>query len=106
MEQDLYIFIETIESIPGITYLRQDMHSGFTVRFYQGLKGNLVPIDASDEDIPSDVAIAYLKELGLDDLIYSMFPDCQDTSFIPKEAIIKRADSIDKITPDDKVINN
>lgn len=51
MNYDTSLFIEIIESIPGINFLRSDYKDGVHVRFYQGLLGRLVVIDTTFEDL-------------------------------------------------------
>ena len=47
----------------------------FTFRFYQGLKGNLVMIDTSFEEITPENGKGYLHQLGLGHLVPSLFPN-------------------------------
>lgn len=68
------LFIEIIESNLLIKFLRSDYIDDVHLRFYQGLKGNKVTIDTSEEDISERLACAYLTQLGLDDLIPNFFP--------------------------------
>jgi len=68
------IFIDTIESIPGIIFLRDEKHDGVTVKMYQGLLGNLVMIDMTEEDIEEDLGTIYLQQLGLDEYVEALFP--------------------------------
>lgn len=74
MNYDTHLFIEIIESIQGVVFLRSENTQGVNVRFYQGLKGRLVIIDTTDEDITPSTGIGYLTELGLAHLIASLFP--------------------------------
>jgi hypothetical protein len=74
MNYDTSIFIDIVESVPGIIFLRRADDGIFHVHYYQGLKGNLVPVDVSDEDMPNDTAMDYLDQLGLADLIPRLFP--------------------------------
>lgn len=75
MNYDTGLFIDIIESIPGVIFLRSDNQEDVHVRFYQGLKGKLVMIDTSFEDITDSMGKGYLDELGLGHLIPSLFPE-------------------------------
>ena len=74
MNYDTHLFIEIIESVQGITFLRSDHSEGIHVRFYQGIGGNLVMIDTTDDDITNDEGKGHLRNLGLSHLIKSIFP--------------------------------
>ena len=78
MNYDISLFIEIIESIPGIQFLRSDYKDGVHVRFYQGLKGKLVMIDTSYDDLTTAQGIGYLDQLGLNHLIKNLFPNEPD----------------------------
>ena len=75
MNYDTTLFIEIIESFPGIIFLRQSNSNGIKIRFYQGLRGNLVQVDYTDEDLTNDTAKGYLLQLGLEHLIPLLFPE-------------------------------
>ena len=79
MNYDTSLFIEIIESINGVTYLRQSDDLEVHIRFYQGLKGNLVTIDCSYEDITPNEGVAYLRQLGVEHLIPALFPEIKKT---------------------------
>jgi hypothetical protein len=83
MGYDVLLFCEIIESIQGITLLRQGEKNATKVRFYQGLKGTLVAIDVTDEDMPTDLAKIYMEQLGIRDLIPSIFPPKPTEKIIP-----------------------
>lgn len=74
MKYDTNLFLEIIESIPGVIFLRSNSLDGINIRFYTGNTGKLVKIDCTDEYLYDDTAIGYLTQLGLDDLITSLFP--------------------------------
>ncbi len=71
---DTTLFIEIIESIQGVLFLRQIELDGQFTRFYQGLTGKLVIIDMSEEFITPRIGSALLDKLGLSHLIPSLFP--------------------------------
>jgi hypothetical protein len=75
MNYDRFVFIEIIESVPGILFLRQDSRDGISARFYQGLGGNLVMIDITEEEITEDTGKGHLTQLGLAYLIPALFPE-------------------------------
>ena len=75
MSLNLYTFLETIESDDRVKFLRVGENREFPVRYYEGVKGNLILIDMSEED-PTDITIKnYLKDLGLSDRIPDLFSD-------------------------------
>ena len=71
---DTSLFIEIIESVQGVTFLRHDNVEDVHLRYYQGLKGKLVVIDTSYEDINMVEAVMYLNQLGLENLVTALFP--------------------------------
>ncbi len=71
---DIWLFIDIIETYPGIKFLRDNELDGIKVRFYQGLSGNLVMIDTTDEEISNNTGKGYLLELGLSHMISALFP--------------------------------
>lgn len=74
MTYDTGLFIDIIEGIPNIIPRGSDHKNGVHVRFYIGLKGRLVIIDTSHEEITDDMGRGYLTELGLEHLIPMLFP--------------------------------
>lgn len=74
MNYDSLLFVEIIESVQGIQFLRSDNQGDVKVRFYQGLNGKLVMIDISEEYIDDNSGKGYLNQLGLDYLVSAMFP--------------------------------
>jgi hypothetical protein len=77
MTYDAHLFYEIIESIQGINFLRDEIDEDVTLRFYTGVHGNLVVIDASFEDIEATEGKMYLKQLGVEYLIASLFPEAK-----------------------------
>jgi|GEM_PF-2524750 hypothetical protein len=75
MNYDTHLFIEIIESIQGIVYLREEVEEDIRLRLYSGLNGKLVKIDVSDEDMYDNTAKGHLDLLGLIHLIPAMFPE-------------------------------
>ncbi len=71
---DTNLFIEIIESIPGVIFLHNDCIDGIHIRHYQGLSGKHVAIDTTDDDISILTAKGHLRKLGLEYLISSIFP--------------------------------
>lgn len=67
------IFCELIESVQGITFLRQEEKEGLFFRFYQGYRG-LVMIDFDDDNFTDSTGQGYLRQLGLEHLTLSMYP--------------------------------
>lgn len=75
MGYDTFLFIEIIDSIKDrIHFLRESIFNGYKARFYQGVSGKLVMIDISEEFIADDAGKGYLFQLGLPDLVPSLFP--------------------------------
>lgn len=74
MNYDTHLFIEIIESIQGIRFLRQQISEDVIVRFYSGTHGDLVMIDASDDYLTQLTACSILTRLGVGYLIPSLFP--------------------------------
>ncbi len=62
--------------------------STLPMKYYRGIHGNLVVIDASFEDIESPEGKVYLRQLGIDYLIPALFPDkpVQVTEPTPEKA--------------------
>ena len=74
MNYDIHLFIQIIESIQGVVFLRQVEVDGEFVMFYQGLTGKMVQIDMQEEFITPATGKGLLKQLGLEHLIPSLFP--------------------------------
>jgi hypothetical protein len=72
---DTQLFLEIIETTPGVIFLRQEIFEDIITRFYQGLSGKLVVIECTDEEIAIPTCKSYLIQLGLSDLILSIFPE-------------------------------
>lgn len=83
MGYDVLLFCEIIESIQGIIHLRDGEKDGIKIRFYQGLKGTLVMVDITDEYLPTSLAKVYMEQLGLRELISSLFPNKAVTHGVP-----------------------
>lgn len=74
MDYPIHVFIEILDSLPQIKYLRKESEDGITANVYEGVRGNPVMIDTTDEDIDERVAKGHLTELGVADLIPALFP--------------------------------
>lgn len=75
MDYDTGLFIDILESIQGVTFLRSECEDGIHIRHYQGLNGKHVMIDTTDEFITSITGKGHLLKLGLENLIPSIFPE-------------------------------
>ena len=77
LNMDTRTFIERIESEPEIIPFPSvyDETSNTHANKYQGVKGNLVIIDTTEEETDDDDCIDYLLQLGLPHLAYSLFPE-------------------------------
>jgi len=75
MNYDTHLFIEIIESIEGVKFLRSHSSEGIHIRAYQGLTGRLVFIETTYEDFTPTEGKGYLEQLGLSHLIPSLFPE-------------------------------
>lgn len=79
MDYSVELFLEIIESIPGIVFIRNEYSDGVHMRVYQGLKSKSVHIFYdSDEDLSCHVGKGYLEQLGLTELIPRIFPNSAD----------------------------
>jgi len=75
MQTDLWLFIETILSIKGVSEVGTPLSSnGCSVRFFSGLSGRKVMIDCSDDTIYVRTAKDYLAQLGCREYISRLFP--------------------------------
>lgn len=74
MDYDTHLFIEIIESVQGVTFIRSDCVNEVHCRFYEGVNGKFVMIETTDEWIDDETAKKHLIKLGLEHLIVSMFP--------------------------------
>ena len=72
----LTTFIETLDDLPQIKYLRTEEYDGIRAMVYEGVGGNAVIIDITEmeEDIEDDVAKGHLTQLGVSYLIDALFP--------------------------------
>ncbi|MHB8258979.1 MAG: hypothetical protein ACYDCN_03020 [Bacteroidia bacterium] len=83
MNYDTQLFLQIIEGqLTGLQPIRTDCRGTTHVCFYQGLNGNLVPIDTSDEEMYDETAKGHLIKLGLENLIPNLFPNTPIT--VPK----------------------
>ncbi len=73
---DRDLFLQVIGSYPSIKSLRYDNYDGIHVQFFEGLTGKLVPIETTDleDDLTFSEGCGILIELGLNDLIDTLFP--------------------------------
>ena len=85
MDYELYLFFEILESIQGIQYLREGISDGIPVRYYQGIRGNLVEIDMSDDYIAPITGAMHLIKLGLGQYIPMIFPKVAEEFGFKKE---------------------
>lgn len=69
---DTHLFLEIVQS-EGVTFLSRHETDGVTIEYYHGLNGRKVQICVTDEYITNRTAKAYLRQLGLEDLIERMF---------------------------------
>src|SRR5688572_28353786 len=86
----ILVFIETIESIQGIKFIRDAIEGAVKVKVYEGLNGKLVMIDMTEEDIEEDLGSIYLEQLGLSEYIEAMFPQ-ERVQPLEAEDVIKEA---------------
>ena len=70
---DANLFCEIIESIPSVLFIRQEEKGGYIFRIYQGPR-EMVIIDYDDSLFEDEVGKVYLTQLGLADMIPSLFP--------------------------------
>jgi hypothetical protein len=70
---DANLFCDIIESDKRISYLRQDDVDGVLIRSYDSPNG-LVLIDYDDETFNDELGRFYLMQLGLDELVSSVYP--------------------------------
>lgn len=75
MCNDTHLFIEILKSFQGVQFIREETQEGVSVSIFEGITGNLVIIDTSEDDIPTPIAKGHLDRLGLRDQIPAMFPD-------------------------------
>ncbi len=69
---DTHLFLDIIQS-EGVSFLYREKIEDVHIEYYHGLNGKKVQICSSDEYITSRTAKAYLRQLGLDDLIDRLF---------------------------------
>lgn len=74
MNYDANLFCEIIESFQGVSFLRQEEDGGANYRFYQGPRG-FIQLDYDDVNFTDNTGKGYLRQLGLEHLIPSMYPE-------------------------------
>jgi hypothetical protein len=74
MNYDSVLFRDILDSFPLIRFIRIESRDGVSVAIYQNIHGRSVLIDVSEETIDDDLGIIYLKQLGLEDQIKSLYP--------------------------------
>jgi hypothetical protein len=84
MNVQLHLLCETIEGIKGIQFIRQEIKYNFIFRLYEGFRG-MVIIDYDEDNFTEDIGRGYLKQLGLEHLIESMFPATPTVIHAPNE---------------------
>lgn len=99
---DIWLFLEIIESIPGIICVRENHYDGYSSRTYQGVNNRLVLIDTSIDDFTEDTGVGHLFELGLGDRIASIFPGALERlkaeyEEIHKKRLLKEAESLKEV---------
>lgn len=82
MSQTTQFFIDIIETFEGVRCIGHSNVGNTHARKYIGLNGRLVIIDTTDleDDIPDDIAIGYLKSLGLEHLKQTLYPDFKSSN--------------------------
>lgn len=71
---DTHLFIEIIES-EGVERMFEEEIDNVRIIYFKALKGNtIIAICTSDEFISNRTAKSLLRELGIDNLIVSLFP--------------------------------
>lgn len=68
------VFRDILEGLPQIKYLRTESDEGITAMIFQGVHGNRVVIDITDDEMENEVVIGSLHELGLGYLCEALFP--------------------------------
>ena len=88
---DRGLFLEVIGSFPAIIHLRSADYNGIHSQFYQGLSGNVVMVDTSDldDDITFSEGSGLLKQLGIGDLVDTLFPPITKTDENQEFAILE-----------------
>jgi hypothetical protein len=68
-----HLFLDLIESIQGIHLQADRTKQDVIVRFYVGLRGSVVMIDCSDEDLPYTICKDYCLQLGIEHVTGNLF---------------------------------
>jgi hypothetical protein len=75
---DTQLFLQIITAEDGVELDYADQVEDELFHYYKGKEDDVVSICASDEFISNRTAKAYMRQLGIDDLIISLFPDDQE----------------------------
>jgi hypothetical protein len=70
-----HIFIETLGDSQHVKFLRNEREGDVTAAVFESVDGRAVFIDTSEDDIYEIEGRQYLRQLGLDYLIPSFFPE-------------------------------
>lgn len=70
---DTSLFIDIIESIQGINFLRDEESEGISSRFYEGITGRLCIVDTTDEWLTKSDITGYTYLLGVPHIVDSLF---------------------------------
>ena len=69
------VFIEILMDLQQrISFVRNESYNGISCSIFNGVNGNMVMIDTTDETIDYDEGVKYLGQLGLFDLISALYP--------------------------------
>ena len=71
---DTQLFIEIIAEEDGVELDYQDTVGDSTFNYYRGTKGT-IGICITDEFLTNRTAKSYMRQLGIDELIISLFPN-------------------------------
>ena len=71
---DTELFLQIITAEDGVELDYVDNVNGKTFHYYNGKNGKTITICACDEFITNRTAKAYMRQMGIDDLIISLFP--------------------------------
>lgn len=71
-----FVFIEMLNDLyPQVKHLRDTTIDDIKIMVYEGIRGNPVIIDISDDDLEIDIVKGHLQELGLSYLVPTLFPE-------------------------------
>jgi hypothetical protein len=71
---DTELFIQIISAEQGVDLVFQEEIEEDVIHHYKGPSGKIIIICVSDEFLSNRTAKAHLRQLGIDDLIVSLFP--------------------------------